>query len=317
MPLHEHLGPLPAGSEPAFRRAQRLHQAWWRTFVLARPPGPYPGRQDRSLCSTMPDPADANFLTPGCARAFAEVLAARGPDAAGMVAEDRARGNLLSSQPMAFNAFGELHQDLDLAARWLRGVVGEPVDAVTAVRFEFRPTAGDIGDNSAFDLAFEYRCPEGPALLGLEVKYTDDFSARRASTRTWYGGPGDRNEPAYREALAEIGEEAFRAPYERMVQSHQHNQLFRNALIAGRARARGAYARVATGLFCHPGDGKALEAGRSFAGCVSEPFHLITLEDHVAGLQRLDLCWSQRAWTMLLWARYLGTPLSAGVLGAR
>ena len=311
------IGPMPTSHEPTFRRAQRLHQAWWRAFVLARPPGPYPGRPDRTLGSTMPDPGDANFLTPGCARSFTEAVGERGADAAGLVAVKRARGNLLSSQPMAFNAFGELHQDLDLATRWLRGVVDDAAEVVTAVHFEFRPAAGDIGDNSAFDVAVEYRCPQGPTLLGLEVKYTDDFTAKRRGTRTWYGGPGDRNERAYRAALAELGGGAFRASYERMVQSHAHNQLFRNALIAELARARGGYARVATGLFCHPGDPKALAAGRSFAGCLTRPFHLITLEDHIAGLQRLELSWPQRAWSMALWARYLGDSLSEAVLGSR
>lgn len=314
---HDLIGTLPFGKEPAFRRAQRLHQAWWRTFVLARSPGPYPGRPGHTICSSMPDPGDANFLTPGCARAFDEALGARGSHAAGLVAEDRARGNLLSSQPMAFNAFGELHQDLDLATRWLRSVVDPEAEAVTALHFEFRPVAGDIGDNSAFDLALEYRCPDGPALLGLEVKYTDEFSAKRSSTRTWYGGPGDRNERAYRAAWDEVGEGSFHASYDRLVQSHAHNQLFRNALIAEVARARGAYARVATGLFCHPGDPKALAAGRGFSDSVAGPFHLITLEDHVAGLQRLDLSWPQRSWTMALWARYLGSTLSQAVLATR
>ncbi len=299
------IGPSPS-REPSFRASQRAHQGWFRAFVLKRPPGPYPRRADQTICNTISDPKDENFLTKASANALREAIEDRGAGAAGLIEPTRVRGNLLSSQPLAFNAFGELAADLALCTNWLRTLVPDVIEA-TAVRFEFRPAHGDIGDNSAFDVAVEYTCSAGPALLGLEVKYTDDFSAKR-SGGTWYGGSGDRNEARYRACFERV-QGAFSTDYVALVESPTTNQLFRNALIAETAAAQGQYAVVHTGLFFHPGDARAAAAVASFSAGARNVVAL-PLDRFVESLQLLQLSWPQRRWTMLLWARYLGEELS-------
>jgi len=268
---------------------------------------------DETICNTLPNPCEDNFLTTACADAYRNAQAIRTARDAGTIEPRRAKSNLLSSQPMVFNAFGEMAADLDLATRWLK-LIDANATEVNALRFEFQPESGDIGDNSAFDVALDYRRNDGPALLGLEVKYTDDFSAKRKHGGTWYGGPGDRNESSYKAAYSRV-EHAFRAPYDNLVQSTSSNQLFRNSLIAETAKAVGEYTEVTTGLLCHPGDRKALAAGRGFEEDINQPFLLLTLRDLVTQLQQLELTWSQREWTALLWARYLGLRLSDTVCG--
>ncbi len=46
---------------------------------------------------------------------------------------------------------------------------------------------------------------------------------------------------------------------------------------------------------------------------VPETFSTITYKDFLENVQRLDLDWEKREWTMLLWARYCGTILSEAV----
>jgi hypothetical protein len=66
------------------------------------------------------------------------------PKASGKVfIEPRIYDNLLSSQPMCFNLFAHLQQDLDLATRVFAGRCSEKVKKVTGIEFEWSPGRGD------------------------------------------------------------------------------------------------------------------------------------------------------------------------------
>jgi hypothetical protein len=65
-----------------------------------------------------------------------------------MISEPRIWNNLLSSQPLCFNMFGEKTDDPDLATRFLEKVLP---GTVTRVDFEYSTRRGQP-DRSAFDV---------------------------------------------------------------------------------------------------------------------------------------------------------------------
>ena len=297
-------------SDDAFRHRERAHQTWWRAFVLGAPPGPHPKRPDDPCGNTVDDGTPGVLLSEDAEAALRATLERRrGAKSAGLIDERRATGNLLSSQPMAFNLFGLLWADHALAADFVR-TLDPDCTHVDAVEFEFVPAGASIGDNSAFDVAVVYAAGNERALVGFECKYTDNFTAkdRTDPENRFYGAPGHRSEAAYRAAYG-LGEGAFAVPYEACAVNPRLNQLFRNALIAEAARTAG-FDRVSTGLVCHPDDQRGVAAGREMQEALTLPFHLLTLDEVVARLQRMPLTRAQRDNVNLFWARYLGRSLS-------
>jgi len=95
-----------------------------------------------------------------------------------LIGEPRIWYNLLSSQPLCFNLFGELNYDLDLATRLFRILFPERVEKVTGVKFEYSPGRGNsdyTGDHSAFDVFIEYTNKDIIGFIGIEVKYAESL----------------------------------------------------------------------------------------------------------------------------------------------
>ena len=92
----------------------------------------------------------------------------------GLVGEPRIWNNLLSSQPLCFNLFGELHYDLDLATRLFKKQFPDKVTSVTKIDFEFSSKRNNP-DNSAFDVYVEYLNKHKKCFFGIEVKYQEDL----------------------------------------------------------------------------------------------------------------------------------------------
>ncbi len=164
-----------------WQRRARLLQAQWRER-RALPIGPWSAHvgDGRVLGSRLPLP-DArahrwNFLTTTIAEQVDRALEQRQRGA--LIQEDRLYGDLLSSQPLAFNAFGELAADYALATDVWRRLV-DPGVTVTDVRFEFSPGRGDPRYTEtwwAFDVFVDYRLPDGTrGFTGIEVKYHEDL----------------------------------------------------------------------------------------------------------------------------------------------
>jgi hypothetical protein len=300
--LSEQVGNLP--SEPQRKRRLRFHQGWWRAFVLGEPAGPHPLRAGETVCNVISGGKESgkNFFGPGTADAVAATLDERTRESGGKIDERRLFNNLLSSQPLVFNFFGPLRQDLALATQVVRALF-PGIDAVTAVKFEFAPK-GWV-DNSAFDVALEVMAQGRKGLIGLECKFTEPFS------------PTEYDTAGYREIATVCS--AFDVPYEDCIKS-EFNQLFRNQLIAERLVQKEEYAFRMTGLFCEPGDEGAIATGRAFRGMIKDgesSFHIVTYAKFIEALQMLPLTWTQREWSMMLWARYCGLGLSAGAFNER
>jgi len=102
-----------------------------------------------------------------------------------LIKEDRIWENLLSSQPLCFNLFGELHFDHKLATKYFRKLFPKEIETVTDVLFEHSPGRGDIkftGDHSAFDVFIEYTRGETKGFIGIEVKYAESLKEETEKT---------------------------------------------------------------------------------------------------------------------------------------
>ncbi len=204
-----------------FTRRMRRHQSWYRARVLRVACGTGPSPSSRTSYGNMLDGHAAsrglNFLTPDIFQ-LARQRAAAGT---GAVDEFRLMRNMLSSQPMAFNLFGKLALNHDLATEMVRALWGAHVKRVTDVRFEWAPQPADeyLDDRTAFDVFVEYEGDGGHAgFIGIEVKLTEPFSQRRYDKPT-YRRWMTLNSPwrvASHEAVADI----------------EHNQLWRDHLLA-------------------------------------------------------------------------------------
>ncbi|MCB9079585.1 MAG: hypothetical protein H6631_18430 [Anaerolineaceae bacterium] len=153
--LKKLIGTLPP-SESGFRKRNRFHQGWWRAFVLAETEGDYPQKKGSGICNTILEGKNSrkNFLSPQIVEAVAQTIAERQSTRSGIIEEDRLFNNLLSSQPLCFNFFGELKTDTGFALQVLNQFWPE-LTAVKQVIFEFAPAKNYTHDNSAFDVAFE------------------------------------------------------------------------------------------------------------------------------------------------------------------
>jgi len=291
------IGPLSADSR--WTKEMRFHQGWWRAFVLAEDPGLHPSDAEKRICSSVLDGerTNSNFLSADVAKAVRLTLEERHHHSRGRIDEVRLFNNLLSSQPLAFNFFGALKLDLPYAEIVVSALFPEATK-VYKTTFEFAPEANYLADNSAFDVAFEVESAAGKGLIGLECKYSDDFS------------PKEYDKPEYR--LIFDRSHAFNARYDELITS-EFNQLFRNQLMSEAVVLNGEYAFSITGLFCHPDDEGSLGIARRFKSLLNDGdsrFRILTYWDFIECAQRIGPTRQHREFAMMLWARYLGSQLS-------
>ncbi len=297
--IKKFIGDLP--SESGSKKRIRFHQAWWRAFVLVETPGNHPVKANEQIGNTILDGRInlKNFLSKNIITAVNKTIQERKALGSGILEENRLFNNLLSSQPLCFNFFGELKLDLALALEFLKRFYPE-FTKVLDVKFEFAPENRYTKDNSAFDVAFEVMSGDKKGLLGIECKYTDTFSAKEY----------DRDE--YLQIYNKGKGTAFKAPYENFIAS-KFNQLFRNQLIAEALVQNHEYDFVFTGLFCDQNDHDAQNIATEFQGMLKDgksKFRVITFREFLENIQQLTIRWEQRELTMLLWARYCGHQLS-------
>lgn len=289
-------------SEDKRIKTARIHQGWWRAFVLGENQGPRPNNQNKTICNTVDGDNDfeGNFLSIEIAEVVNEVLRKRQKDAPGLIQEDRLRNNLLSSQPLCFNFFGLFYQDKQFAKTVLAQFYPE-ISEVKNILFEFAPTPKELftNDNSAYDVAIEVVANGEVGLIGIECKYTESFSQKEYRT--------ERYQQIYNSS------KAFSGSYQEFTSS-KYNQLFRNQLIAESLLQYNKYSFVNTALFCAPEDNAAQQTGVKFRELLNlnyANFQVITFWDFIESIQKSKVTKEQREFSMLLWARYMGYQLSA------
>jgi len=287
-------------SDNDLQKKMRLHQSWWRAFVLAEEQGYHPiNKRDKiGNCILNGEQTGANFIDDYALNAAKEILLSRDQKSRGMIQADRLYNNLLSSQPLCFNFFGRMKYNRPLATKVISQFLPE-VKEITHIHFEYAPNASKNGDNSAHDIALEFISDEGKrGLIGLECKYTEPFSP------TVY--QKDEYELLYKKS------EAFNASYSDLTNT-RYNQLFRNQLIIESALDNNLFEVGYSGLFCFQDDRNALTTGKEFQKMLKngeERFKIITFADLIEIIQKMEIDWETREWSMMLWARYCGTKLS-------
>jgi hypothetical protein len=294
------LGPQYANDAP-FTRRMRRHQSWYRTQVLGLPHGVGPQRGGAPYGNYLTE-ADAargaNFLTP----AIHQVALDRLRERTGVVQEYRLLHNLLSSQPMCFNLFGPLVDDLGLATRLLGALLPGEVAQVERVLLEWapQPARDFLSDRTAFDAFVEYRRPDGArAFVGFETKLTEPFS------QDHYDGA------AYRRWMDE------RAPWRpeaaQAVTHVRHNQLWRDHLLAVALARQPGWAHGRLALVRHPLDAECAEVVRGYTGLLREgddtfaDFTLDRVLDAWSGALQTE---EERTWLAAFALRYLGLSTS-------
>lgn len=302
MKLKQIIGGLPASDSLRARRA-RIHQGWWRAFVLNLAPGLNPITKLEPVCSRLPSDGDekANFISTEIGSLALKVAQDHNdsPEKSGIIEIDRLKTNLLSSQPLCFNFFGLIALDKELGLKVIKTFYPE-VEEFHGVLFEYAPSPKQkfTNDNSAFDVAIEVSIGGKKGLIGFECKYTESFSEK------------EYDQPRYREIFA--ASKVFVLGYEALKAS-RFNQLFRNQLIAESIiqDSKCKYKFVKTALFCAPDDEKAKATATEFAKGLTAEFKTIDFMEYITAIQRQDISSEQRHLSMILWARYLAYELSA------
>lgn len=165
-----------------FRRRLRFHQAQWRETnghpVGSQPIAPRPdGGPARLIGSRLPlayaRETGANLLTAGAldsARARTSII-----EPHQSFDHQRLWADLLSSEAMAFNLFGDLAADLRLADRAVHTWWPDAPGCVCDVRFAHSPGRFDpayLNSLRAFDVAFVLDLGDGTqGVVGVDTKY--------------------------------------------------------------------------------------------------------------------------------------------------
>jgi hypothetical protein len=163
-----------------FRRRVRLHQARWREAhghpIGSQPIAPKKGQVVRPLGSRLPvdyaRETGANFVTPGALAAARDRTLRKEPHQT--YDHQRVWADLLWSPAMAFNLFGDLAADHELADRavhtWWPDAPGKVVD----VRFAHSPGRLDpayLKSLRAFDAVFVLDLGDAQGIVGVDVDY--------------------------------------------------------------------------------------------------------------------------------------------------
>jgi hypothetical protein len=172
-----------------FQRMARILQSMWRT-EKGYQPGLFQGRKLGNLLP-MPWARDTlnNYLSATIKAVVKKELASESGTGK-LYGKPRIFNNLLSSQPLCFNLFAELQQDLGLATRVFGQLCPGRVKRVLKMEFEYSPGRGDMaytGDRSAFDVYVEYlNTANARGFIGIEVKYHENLKNPPANMRDRY-----------------------------------------------------------------------------------------------------------------------------------
>jgi len=285
-----------------FQREARLLQALWREDQ-GYPAGTHRGRL---LGSRLRSPEGTqsldwargslvNFLTP----TIREVVWTHAlcPEVPGEKLFDRDRlvTNLLSSQPLCFNLFAELEQDLGLASQVMEELTGGRIEEVTDLQFEYSPERRSpryTDDGTAFDVYMEYTGRSGRGFAGIEVKYHENLA-----------DPEDPHRCRYTEIARKMN--CFGPQPPEALRHRPLQQMWRDHLLAGSIRQADAD-EFEDGfyVFLYPAGNEACtRAVRSYHKHLSsdDTFMPLTLEACVEALRSH----TRAGWVGALEGRYL------------
>lgn len=130
----------------------------------------------------------ANFLTANILDVVIKALVNKENGA--KIEKNRLFTNLLSSQPLAFNLFGELAHDTKLATRFFHDMFPDRILEVEEILFEHSSGRGNCEytcDHSAFDVFIKYKTKTNTkGFVGVEVKYSENLKDKPSTPKTRY-----------------------------------------------------------------------------------------------------------------------------------
>ena len=287
-------------SDNDFARRMRRHQSWYRDHVLKVPYGTGPRLRSHTpygnMLTKQSAEAGLNFLTPG----IFDLAKRRIAEGKGTVESFRLMRNMLSSQPMCFNLFGELALDHELATGLVRVLWGKHIARVTGVHIEWapEPAAEYLDDRTAFDAFIEYETMDEQAgFVGIETKLSEPFSVH------------GYDKPEYRRWMTPDG--PWRAAAGGEVAKQEHNQLWRDHLLAWSLlrHPESKYAEGGLSVVYHPEDRRCREVIAGYRALLRDAATFSSFD-----LAQVVAAWKPLAgpWLAKFEQRYLALARSAG-----
>jgi len=291
-------------SDTVFASHARLTQSLWRE-EKGLPIGTYCPRDKEAeveLGNLLPidfaKSERSNFLTQGIGELVkSEVNNSEGK----VILEPRIWNNLLSSQPLAFNLFGELKLQKGYlnATKLFQDLLGNEVKKITNIEFEYSPGRHNpkyTNDGSAFDVFVEYTSSTDlKCFVAIEVKYSENMRAVPATHRSSYDEIAN--------AMGIFKKQSYKLLTETGIQ-----QLWRDHLLAGSMFVTNDdYAKGVFIILYPEGNAQCKHAVDKYKGTFvtldveATHFIPITIETLVAKLTAI----SQEQWVADFQSRYL------------
>lgn len=193
------------------------------------------GQSDNDVYRNYTSDPDANFMTDGIRSLVNHELA---PENKGdrLIEETRLRSNLLSSQPLCFNLFGELKLNLKKALQFFNTLYDNYFKSIDKIEFEYNPARRDprlTGDRSAFDVFVEYTSVfRKKGFIGIEVKYSETLNEGAATVEDILNKQFCNEPRTRRDRYRELSEGLFaETSYEELEQLPAF-QIWRDHLLA-------------------------------------------------------------------------------------
>lgn len=284
-----------------------------------------PGQADSEVYGNYTSDPDANFMTPSIRKLVnAELSPARKGDR--LIDEKRMRENLLSSQPLCFNLFGELSLRLDKALRFFNILYNGYFKSIDNILFEHNPARRDpglTGDRSAFDVFVEYTGRMGQrGFIGVEVKYSETLREGGETVNDILDKQFCDQNRTRRDRYRELSEGIFTDARFEELEKLPLFQIWRDHLLAV-SMLKAFPEKYDEGIFlflsphgnvpCREGVGKYVGLLGLPEGLVSRFYH-DWLEDYI---DTLDAVFDEE-WTRQMAVRYLGrVPIPSKRRGSR
>ena len=240
------IGYMHNACESEFSRRRRFHQGWYRAFILNLPMGLHPVKKEANKgirsCNTIniEEHNNANFITKEIVDCVEEEV--RNKDKrqnGGIIEENRLFTNLLSSQPLSFNVFGQFYKTPNELLPVIKKYVD--VDRIVEIHFEYAPNYSL--DCSSYDVSFICYKANKKILLGIECKYVDKFSTSFLKKKDLVKRKKQRKE--YERVF--LNSDIFKEDFNNYT-NPKYVQLFRNDIMAQYYKQKKIFDIVYTGV---------------------------------------------------------------------
>jgi len=239
----------------------------------------------------------ANFLTKGIFDIVKQEVQNKHIDKK-VIKEPRIWNNLLSSQPLAFNVFGELKLDLKLATSIFKALYPDrKIKNVIAIEFEYSPGRKNLkytGDSSAFDVfvIYENELAEN-CFFGIEVKYAENLFDEPAKHKMTYEEISIQSEIFNMTMLDKLKEKPIQ-------------QIWRDHLLALSMFIKNKDYKIGDFIYLYPSDNHNCKSGieqyfKTFINRKENYFKPLTLEKLIATIKTFSL----ESWAKEFEDRYL------------